>query len=180
MNDQDLLMILENGGQVPVPYFDGDMTQIIDCDIARDEALEALKNFLALTNEQRLSDGRHLVAYCKMMIDAVGEEILEDMDGVEPTVAQIWDYVRIKYIFFGKLEVGKYASKPTVYVEIEGEVAWEPEHGLQMSWADGSQLVKVGAFDGHPTNGHAMADPTRDQHVFSCYDLALCTFPDPR
>lgn len=42
----------------------------------------------------------------------------------------------------------------------------EEEHGLLMSWEDGSKLVKVSDFDGHPTNGHAGADVSRDQFVY--------------
>ena len=66
------------------PYFDEAMIKIESCDseVTPTEALTALKGFLTLTPEQHHSDGRHLVAYCKMMIDAVGEEeILEDIGG---------------------------------------------------------------------------------------------------
>ena len=41
-----------------------------------------------------------------------------------------------------------------------------PEHGLQMSWADGTNLVKVSEFDGHPTNGHAFSRPFKRQVCF--------------
>ena len=179
MSDQELLNVLENGGQIPVPYFDGNMIDIDGGDLSPAETLPALKNFLTLTPKERRSDARHLVAYCKMMVDAVGEEILEDVGGVEPTEETIWKYVSVSHIFFGKLKAGKYVAEPTVFVQLEGNVTWEPEHGLQMSWAHGNRLVKVSEFDGHPTNGHASADPSRGTYVFSCYREDLCTFPDP-
>lgn len=179
MTDKELQHLIETGGMIAIPYFDGAMIKIEQGDMPVEEALPALKSFLSLTAEQRRSDGRHLVAYCKMMVDAVGEEVLEDMGGRVPDAVEIWTYVDIRLLFFGKLDAGQYVTKPTVYVQIEGNVAWEPEHGLQMSWADGNRLVKVGEFDGHPTNGHAMADPARDQYVFSCYKPELCTLPDP-
>ena len=179
MTDKELLSILNNSGQVSVPYFDGVKLSVDLDSLTASEALPALKNFLALSAENRQSDAHHLVAYCKMMMDAVGdEEILEDMDGNAPTIENTWNYAKPTLLFFGKLEAGKYAARPTVYVQIEGRVAWEPEHGLQMSWADGNRLVKAGAFDGHPTNGHAYGKPERDQYVFYCYDLTLCTYPD--
>ena len=179
MTDQDLLNILENAGSVSVPYFDGAELSV-DLDILSPaEVLPALKNFLGLSAENRRSDARHLVAYCKMMMEVLGEEVVvEDLDGHRPTLENIWDYARAKILFFSKLEQSKYAKETTVFVQIEGEVAWEPEHGLQMSWAEGNRLVKAGAVDGHPTNGHASAKPEHDQYVFYCYDPALCTFPD--
>lgn len=180
MNDQELLTILENGGKLSVPYFDGAEIEVYACDfVPHVEALPAFKNFLALPNEQRKSDARHLLAYCQMMMDAVGEEeILEDMDNAEPTLETIWNYADARHIFFGKLDAGKYAAENTAYVQIEGQIAWEPEHGLQMSWANGNKLVKVSACDGHPTNGHASANPENDQYIFSCYFKEFCTFPD--
>lgn len=178
MSDEEVQHLLETGGMIAVRYFDGAMVKIEQDNLPVEDALPALKNFLALTTEQRRSDARHLIAYCKMMVDAVGEEVLEKMGGRVPNEEEVWAHVSIQNLFFGKLDTGKYVSKPTVFVQIEGNVAWEPEHGLQMSWADGSRLVKVGAFDGHPTNSHATADPTRDQYVFSCYKPDLCTLPD--
>lgn len=179
MTDKDLLNVLENGGKIAVPYFSGTMVQIDRCDLSPQEALPALKNFLTLSPEKRMADARHLLAYCKMMVDAVGQEILEDMGGLEPILETIWNYVRVNQLFFGKLGAGKYAATPTVFVQLEGDVAWEIEHCLQMSWAEGKRLVKVGAFDGHPTNGHASANPADDQYVFVCYKPELCTLPDP-
>lgn len=181
MTDKELINILENGGAISVPYFDGAMIKVnADRHLTTAEQLPALKNFLGLSAENRQSDARHHVAYCKMMMDAVGEEeILEDMNGEQPTVENIWSHVKIRHIFFGWLDAGKYAAKRTIYLQVEGEVTWEPEHGLQMSWAEGRRLVKSGPFDGHPTNGHASAKPEDDQYVFGCYQPEHCTLPDP-
>lgn len=181
MTDKELLNVLENGGQVAVPYFDGDLIEVhVSSKLDSAELLPVLKNFLMLSADNRRSDARHLVAYCKLMMDAVGDDIIiEDLNGEQPTEENIWNHTRIRHIFFGRLEAGKYAARRTIYLQIEGEVAWEPEHGLQMSWADGKRLVKAGAFDGHPTNGHASAKPERDKYVFSCYTPELCTLPDP-
>lgn len=44
------------------------------------------------------------------------------------------------------------------YVSFEGEVAWEPEHGLQLVFADGRELCKVGPYDGHLTHAAAYGD----------------------
>jgi len=180
MTDDELWRVLENGGDVCVPYFDGAHVRVEPFDVSPALALPVLKNFLRLTPEQRRSDGRHLLAYCELMIDVVGEEqTLCEMGGVMPTLEDVWQYASPTLIFFSDLDVGKFASTPTVFLQIEGSVAWEPEHGLQMSWAAGSRLVKVGPFDGHPTNGHASGNPEADRHVFRCYMPELCTLPDP-
>ncbi len=178
MTDQELLIILDTGGEIAVPYFNGDTIQMDACDLEPTEALPALKNFLALSNEQRQSDARHLVAYCKLMIEAVGEEVLEDMEVSEVTAEKIWNHTQVSHIFFGKLDAGKYAAETTVYLQIEGNVDWEPEHGLQMSWANGNKLVKAGPFDGHPTNGHAYAKPEYDRYVFYGDTKESSTLPD--
>jgi len=179
MTDAELTEIIEGGGKVPVPYFDNALIEIMNDTIddrpdpigvvTPDEALVALKNFLQLTADQRRADVRHLLAYLKMMVDAIGEEdVLEDLGGVMPTVDTIWTHAEPKFLFFGDMNPGKYATQRTIYLQIEGNVAWEPEHGLQMSWENGSTLVKAGAYDGHPTNGHAFANPDYDAYVFYC------------
>lgn len=52
------------------------------------------------------------------------------------------------------------------YLSIEGEVSWEPEHGIQVVLAEGSRLCKVGPSDGHMTNAHAWADPALLDVIF--------------
>ncbi|WP_420847686.1 DUF6985 domain-containing protein [Natronosporangium hydrolyticum] len=53
-----------------------------------------------------------------------------------------------------------------VYVSIECECAWEPEHGLQIVFRDGAAVTKVGPYDGHLTNSAAYADDTLDGVVY--------------
>lgn len=183
MTDAELLTLIEIGGQVEVPYFDGLPVTLMNDGIsneaegcvARIEALSALKSYLTLTPLHRQADGRHLVAYCRMMIEAVGEEVLGDIGGVEPTLETVWTHVTPTLIFFGFINPGKYVEQRTIYLQLEGNVAWEPEHGLQMSWENGDTLVKAGAFDGHPTNGHASANPEKDKYVFDSYKPELRT-----
>jgi hypothetical protein len=42
-----------------------------------------------------------------------------------------------------------------VYLSLECECAWEPEHGLQIVFRDGIAVTKVGPYDGHVTNANA-------------------------
>ncbi|MBO0834789.1 MAG: hypothetical protein J2P28_04615 [Actinobacteria bacterium] len=46
------------------------------------------------------------------------------------------------------------------YLSFEGEVSWEPEHGMQLVYEDGQRLCKVSQYDGHVTVAHALGDPS--------------------
>ncbi len=57
------------------------------------------------------------------------------------------------------IELGRPPLSPArAYISFEGEVAWEPEHGLQLVVEDGLRVCKVGPYDGHVTNAHAFGD----------------------
>jgi Domain of unknown function (DUF6985) len=52
---------------------------------------------------------------------------------------------------------GKHGD-PRVYVSVECECDWEPEHGLQVVFRDDNTITKVGPYDGHLPNAAAYAD----------------------
>lgn len=65
------------------------------------------------------------------------------------------------------IEVGRPPFAPArAYISFEGEVSWEPEHGLQLVFENGSRVCKVGPYDGHVTNAHAFADVSLLDVVF--------------
>ena len=53
-----------------------------------------------------------------------------------------------------------------VYVSVECECDWEPEHGLQIVFRDGATVTKVGPYDGHLTNAAAYNDNRLDGVVY--------------
>lgn len=70
-----------------------------------------------------------------------------------PTVARpesVWEFVS----FGNEFRVERDADGQ-VYISIECECAWEPEHGLQLVFRGGRTVSKVGPFDGHLTNAAA-------------------------
>lgn len=74
-----------------------------------------------------------------------------------PDNADIWDHVTLTRgpdfaVGGGPLEPGR------SYLSFEGEVTWDPEHGLQLVFEHGERVCKVGPFDGHFTNASAFAD----------------------
>jgi hypothetical protein len=53
-----------------------------------------------------------------------------------------------------------------IYVSIECNCDWEPEHGLQIVLKNGERVVKVGPYDGHLTNSDAYADDSLENVVY--------------
>ncbi len=71
--------------------------------------------------------------------------------------ADIWTYVSFRHP--PEATAGTPPLEPAEwYLSFEGNVAWEPEHGLQLVFADGGKIEKVGPYDGHVTNAYACAD----------------------
>lgn len=59
----------------------------------------------------------------------------------------VWDHIE----FGDELDVwrGDTGDQP-VYISIECECDWEPEHGLEIVIRNGERVVKIGMADGHP------------------------------
>ena len=189
MTDKELLDIIANGGQVSVPYFDGAMLKVEKENVrysanellSPSELLPSLKNFLALSPNNRRSDSRHLFAFYKQTIQDHGEEdVVERMNGVRPTLETIWNHTRIGKIFFSDFDAEKYVAKRTFYLMLSGGVDWEQEHGLVMSWLEGRRLVKVDAFDDHPAHYYPLGTPESERFVFQGLPPELSTLPDPK
>ena len=53
-----------------------------------------------------------------------------------------------------------------VYISLECNCDWEPEHGLQLVFKDGRAVCKVGPFDGHLTNSDAYADASLEHVIY--------------
>jgi hypothetical protein len=53
-----------------------------------------------------------------------------------------------------------------IYVSLECNCDWEPEHGLQIVLKNGSVVTKVGPYDGHLTNSDAYADESLENVVY--------------
>jgi hypothetical protein len=57
------------------------------------------------------------------------------------------------------LALGGGAHEPgRSYISFEGNVSWDPEHGLRLVVEHGLRVCKVGQYDGHHTNAHAYDD----------------------
>jgi uncharacterized protein DUF6985 len=57
-------------------------------------------------------------------------------------------------------------SGDRVFVSVQCECAWDPEHGLQIVFAGGAAVTKVGPYDGHLTNATAFGRDDLDDVVY--------------
>lgn len=75
----------------------------------------------------------------------------------------VWDYVT----FGREFQVDRDPDVDGhVYISVECECAWEPEHGLQLVFCSGRTVSKVGPFDGHLTNAAAFGRQDLDGIVY--------------
>jgi hypothetical protein len=76
-----------------------------------------------------------------------------------PGSADIWEHVQFRHPPEWRLGGGP-LMPGRCYLSFEGEVSWEPEHGLQLVYEDGRRVCKVSQYDGHATVAHAYGDPS--------------------
>ena len=154
-------------GPVSVPVLGGIAGRFVldgyDDDPAPEEFHTAIHTFLALDRSALEAAAPAVYAYYRDVMDeiqAAGEtEWYVEIEGP----GQVFDHVRL-------------GAEPTVsrdpygdrrvYVSIECECAWEPEHGLQIVFREGATVTKVGPYDGHLTNSAAYGDPGLDGVVY--------------
>lgn len=116
-------------------------------DPAQQDFHAAIRTFLALNHEALDEASPAAFAYYRDVADEVGEDE-EDF----PRIAgpgEVWDHV-----LFSRHDVSVQRDGPgePVYVSVECECSWEPEHGLQLVFRGGARVTKVGPYDGHLTN----------------------------
>lgn len=72
--------------------------------------------------------------------------------------AELWEQVEVQATADWGIGGTRDLMPDSSYLSFEGEVSWEPEHGLQLVLAEGIRVCKVGPYDGHMTNAHAYGD----------------------
>jgi hypothetical protein len=120
-----------------------------------DELRAAIQNLLAAGPSLLSAALPHLLAYRKDMLSLYPPDEEHPLD-LQPPDA-IWSHVQFGETFYvrrradGDVEDG-------IYLSLECECDWEPEHGLQLVIRNGQMISKLGPFDSHLTNTDACAD----------------------
>ena len=84
-------------------------------------------------------------------------------DYIEATPESIWRHVQLgSELLISRRSRGDHA----IYISLECNCDWAPEHGLQLVFKEGQAVIKVGPFDGHLTNADAYDDPGLEGTVY--------------
>ncbi|MDX6261519.1 MAG: hypothetical protein QOH84_3207 [Kribbellaceae bacterium] len=130
---------------VPVAVLDGVACEFLVQGYEEPEDREdfhaAIDRFLAL-GPSVLTDARQAIyAYYLKVRTELGGELQVEIDGPDDVLA---------YVALGnEPEVFRNDDGDgRIYVSLECECDWEPEHGLQLVFRDGAALTRVGPYDG--------------------------------
>ncbi len=152
---------------IPVPVLNGARCRFVvdgyDGDSSPEDFHAAIRAFLALDGSALTAAAPSIFDYYRDVTDEIVAAGDDDWDVTIVGPDQVLDHVR-------------FGTEPTVvrdadgdrriYVSLECECDWEPEHGLQIVFRDGAMVTKVGPYDGHLTNSAAYADDTLDGVVY--------------
>ncbi|MEZ4375938.1 MAG: hypothetical protein R3B07_34350 [Polyangiaceae bacterium] len=118
---------------------------------------EAVANF-KLAGPELLDEATEpLFAYYRTIHDCFSAEERAEYDF--PKIARpedVWDHVEFNHPPHLDTGDGEY-SPARSYIDFEGGVSWEIEHGLELVIEEGVRVCRVGPYDGHLTNAHAFA-----------------------
>lgn len=141
------------GRALPLPVFGGaNCSFVVDgyaSDPAPSDFHDAIAAFLALDGAALAAAAVPIFDYYLDVRSDVGNE---DGFPVIGAPEEVWQHIR-----YGQVTVGRGSGRDgeAVFVSVEAECAWEPEHGLQMVFRSGQAVTKVGPFDGHYSNASA-------------------------
>ncbi|WP_316674859.1 DUF6985 domain-containing protein [uncultured Tolumonas sp.] len=120
----------------------------------------AIYNFINLTDNDLKNIEPHIYQYYKDYLSHYhGHEKIVQIQHSE----DILDYITIGFeIYISR----RFHGDNKIYISIECNCEWEPEHGLQLVFRDGNQICKVSPFDGHLTNSDAYADSSLEDVIY--------------
>jgi len=139
---------------VNVEVLDGKECRIVldgyDEDAAKEDFHSAIANFLSIPRAVLKDAEAHIYCYYQD-VNAQCEPDDEEFLSIEsPT--EVWNHIDLgDEPIVSRCPYGERG----VYVSLECNCDWEPEHGLQIVFKNGAQVSKVGPYDGHLTHKDA-------------------------
>jgi len=150
-------------GPITVPFLDEPCRFIVnsyDEDSAKEDFHTAIKNFLSVDRSVLTNAKLHVYNYYK---DCNSNWEPEDEEYVEiPSSREVWKHVQ----FGNRPRVSRRGRDKCIYVSLECNCDWEPEHGLQVVFKNGLKINKIGPYDGHLTNSDAFADDSLENIIY--------------
>jgi hypothetical protein len=149
------------GPPMAVPVLGGKVCRLVvdgyDGDPRPDDFHAAIANFLSIGQAVLEAAAPFVFRYYNDCVAAAGAPATISSAG------DVWRQVQ----FGGEPQVTRRAyGDERVYVSLECNCDWEPEHGLVLVFEDGLVVNKVGAYDGHLTNADAYADDALEDVVY--------------
>lgn len=151
---------------IAVPLLGGDLCifliEAYDGDEQPGDFHEAIRTFLTIDRSALEAAAPSIFAYYRDVVDHVGADGWRrdvKIDGPD----DVLDHVQLgREATVSRDEDGD----RHVYVSLESECDWEPEHGLQIVFRDGRTVTKIGPCDGHLTNAAAYANDELEGVVY--------------
>lgn len=130
-------------------------------DEAQNQIHEAIAAFLTIDENALKRVESDIMSYYDDVLRSVGAEEPDFPRISSPD--DVWTHIR-----FGNEPIvcRRPYGDQRVYVSVECECDWEPEHGLQIVFKGGQTVNKVGPYDGHLSNADAFADPSLEDVVY--------------
>ena len=132
-----------------------------DEDVRPEDFHKAITNLLANGFEALRKVESHVFRYCQDMNSYWSPDDEEFVAVSSPDC--VWEHIQFRRQ--PMVSRRAYGDKG-VYVSLECNCDWEPEHGLQIVLEDGRDVVKVGPYDGHLTNHDAYADDNLEGVIY--------------
>jgi hypothetical protein len=163
---QDSRLKWYRSSPIAVPMFGGKMCSIIVDGYEQDPNKEdfhiAIANFLKGSSTVLREVDQHLFKYYK----AFEEWYLEDGSAPIQSADELWQHVQLGS---EPMVTRRYYGDKKIYVSVECECDWEPEHGLQLVLKNGLRVTKLGGYDGHLTNSDAFDDESLEDVVYRSF-----------
>ena len=146
-----------------IPFFDDLKLSIVlespeEADVKDIEG--AISSFLRLGPDDRLAISKYVYANYQKMTGLVDEE---DIGCRIISEDEVWEHVHPSEVFISR----RARRDKAIYVSITAECDWEPEHGLQIVYRKGSELVRVSDQDSHLTHADAYDLPEEQDQIVS-------------
>jgi hypothetical protein len=131
--------------KIPIPYFTGIPLTFTfqDAELpSLDAATKAVSSFLKLTVSDRMAISDIVYTNYLAFVETVGaEDVACKIDRAE----DVWRHIKPTQIFV----VRRQHKEDSIFIQITAECGWELEHGLQIVYRSGNELVRVSEQDGH-------------------------------
>jgi len=156
---------------IQIPFFENKQLKIMFMDfISEDddkefviEADNALEIFLSKKQEEKLELSEIVYNYCMEFLSAVEyDEKSKSLREIK-NKNEIWKYVYPEEIHITR----RHRRDEDIYLVITCECEWEQEHGLQLVFRKGKQLIRISDQDGHITEADAFDKLDEEDELLS-------------